>query len=98
MKKLILRLLAACMLLCATAAFHSSSVYAARPNKSGHLKSSHFNRSDHMKFNNVKKRKPEFTKSNPHPEAKLQRFDKKRMHSGEVRSYIFGIPIKKKGY
>jgi hypothetical protein len=98
MKKFLLKLLAACMLLIAPVAMSPTSVYASMPKKAGHFKSSHFGKADHMKFKKVKRKKPEFTKSKTHPDAKLHRFDKKRMHSGEARSYIFGIPIKQKGY
>ncbi len=86
------------MLVSASAAIPFSSAMADAPKKAGSFKRSHFNKRDHAKFTKVKKRKAERTSSSTHPSRKLQRYDSKKMHSGDTRSYIFGIPINKKGY
>jgi hypothetical protein len=98
MKKFLLNLLAACIFISGTAVIPASSAFAFMPKKSGSFKSTHFGKKDHMKFKKVKKKKARLTKSTTHPERKLQRYDKKKMHSGDTRSYLFGIPIKKKGF
>jgi hypothetical protein len=98
MKKFLLNLLAACILLCAPTVIPISSAYADAPKKSGTFKSRHFNKRDHMKFKKVKKKRSKHKKSKTRPERKLERYDKKKMHSGEAKAGIFGIPLKSKGY
>jgi hypothetical protein len=98
MKKFLLNLLAACILISAPSAIPFSSVSADAPKKSGTFKKSHFGKKDHLKFKKVKKKKSKHKKHKHRPERKLQRFDKKRMHNGEAKSYLLGFPIKDKGY
>jgi hypothetical protein len=98
MRKFLLNLLAACILLCAPTAIPFSSAIADAPKKAGHFKARHFNKKDHLKFKKVKKSKTKHKKSKTRPERKLQRYDKKKMHSGEAKAGIFGIPLKSKGY
>src|SRR4051812_13728218 len=98
MKNLLLRLLAVCILMTAPAAIPVSSANAEMPKKAGHFKSKHFGKKDHMKFKKVKRKKAERTKTKLRADRKPERYDTKKMHSGEPKSYILGIPIKKKGY
>jgi len=94
MKKFLLSLLAAGILLFSPDAIPTAK---ADPVKR-HFKSTHFGKKDHMKFKKVKKKKAERTKTKLRANRNPERYDAKKMHSGETRSYIFGIPIKKKGY
>jgi hypothetical protein len=98
MKKFLLNILAACIFISGTVALPTSSAFAFKPKKSGSFKSSHFGKKDHMKFKKMKKKKSKHKKSTLRPERKLQRYDKKKMHSGDTRAYLLGMPIKKKGY
>jgi hypothetical protein len=96
MKSLLLKLLAACILM--TAAPIASLPTMAEPKVKKTFKKTHFGKKDHMKFKKVKKKKPKYTKSKNRPERKLHRHDAKRMHNGDTKAYLLGIPIKKKGY
>jgi hypothetical protein len=98
MKKFLLNLLAASVLLCAQTIIPVTSAFADAPKKAGSFKARHFNKKDHMKFKKVKKSKAKVKKAKAHEGRNDERFDKKKMHSGESNAGIFGIPIKKKGY
>jgi hypothetical protein len=98
MRKFFLKLLAVCILISAPAAIPFSSAVADAPKKAGSIKSKHFGKKDHMKFKKVKRKRAKLKKSKTRSERKLQRYDKKKMHSGDTKAYIFGIPIKDKGY
>jgi hypothetical protein len=95
MKNLLLRLLAACILISAPVATIQTA--DAAPKKAV-FKKSHFGKKDHMKFKKVKRKKVKHKKSKSRPERKLHRYDSKKMHNGETSAYLLGIPIKKKGY